>query len=285
MSDEPLHEIEPTPSPTADDAALVEQEQSLLCELREIVVQRELELAQLVQGGRRFHTRYLAIVGTHQCQLEVIEAQIAQLRATACPDDETLADAAERAARLADEARRAVRDAQRDLDREGDGHDADDTDEDRVDRMRLDGAKQKRLRAMFRELARRVHPDLALDDETRAVRTELMADVLAAYEAGDERRLRMMAEAYVELDGRGSPVSDLAPIRQLIVRMRLRLDALDAQIADHRAGFMFHLAQRADLLAHEDRDLLTELAATLEADVVEARAQLTELQRQLGDAA
>jgi hypothetical protein len=265
-----------------DDAAIVAQELSLLGELREIVVQRELELAELLHQSRRFHARYVSTVGVHQAELDEVRAQIARLLASVTPDDDQLEAAAAEATRLAEEARRALRDARRQVD----GDDADDDEElDEAEQHRLDlfsDVKKRRLRAMFRELARRVHPDLALDDETRAVRTDVMADVIAAYEAGDERRLRMMTEAYVELDGRGKALGDVAPIRQLIVRMRLRLEALDQQIAEHRSGFLFHLARREELEAAEGGNLLEDLAESVRLDVEHARAQLAELEGEMG---
>ncbi|MCJ7555432.1 MAG: hypothetical protein MUP90_00775, partial [Gammaproteobacteria bacterium] len=47
----------------------------------------------------------------------------------------------------------------------------------------------ERLRTLYRELAKLVHPDLTTDEGDRARRTPLMVEVNAAYQAGDEARL------------------------------------------------------------------------------------------------
>jgi DnaJ-class molecular chaperone len=51
------------------------------------------------------------------------------------------------------------------------------------------------LKRLYREIAKRIHPDLATDDAERAKRNQLMAEVNRAYADGDEARLRAILDA------------------------------------------------------------------------------------------
>ena len=269
----------------------IDRELELLAELGEVVVQRELELTELLQRARTFRSRYLAIVGAPQAQLDQTRARFMQLRATLMPDDETLAAEVARALADAEQATRAVREARRQMegnaaladdDLDGDGE-VDGDIEGGLRRHIISEHVRKRLRSLYRAIARRVHPDLALGDDARAVRTEVMQDVIEAYQAGDLRRLEMMAEAYVERDGGGTRLDEVAPIRQRIVRLRLRLETLDAQIAEVHDDFLHHLAKRAQIAESEGRDLLAEIAEEVTARADTAQLELDALLEQGSD--
>ncbi len=50
------------------------------------------------------------------------------------------------------------------------------------------------FKQLYRQLARRFHPDFALDDEDRIYRTAMMMAINAAYAAGDLKRLEALAQ-------------------------------------------------------------------------------------------
>ena len=51
------------------------------------------------------------------------------------------------------------------------------------------------LKSLYKEVARRIHPDLATNEVDRARRQKLMAEANLSYQAGDEVRLRSILEA------------------------------------------------------------------------------------------
>lgn len=50
------------------------------------------------------------------------------------------------------------------------------------------------LRTLYREVAKRIHPDLATDEADRLKREQLMAEANAAYQKGDAQSLRRSLE-------------------------------------------------------------------------------------------
>src|ERR1035438_4594398 len=64
------------------------------------------------------------------------------------------------------------------------------------------GIASTELKTLYREVAKRVHPDLATDEADRHKREQLMAEANAAYQRGDADALRRILEEY-----EGSPES------------------------------------------------------------------------------
>jgi hypothetical protein len=86
---------------------------------------------------------------------------------------------------------------------------------------------------LYREIAKRIHPDLATEDDERAKRNQLMAEVNRAYEDGDESRLRAILNEWetgpdaVTGDGVGAEL--IRTIRK-IHQVERRLAAIENEI-------------------------------------------------------
>jgi len=73
------------------------------------------------------------------------------------------------------------------------------------------------LRSLYREVSRRVHPDLTRDASDRLRRENLMRQANQAYEDGDSRRLRTILQEYeIGLE----PLEELAPAAEVIAAVR-----------------------------------------------------------------
>jgi len=73
------------------------------------------------------------------------------------------------------------------------------------------------LRSLYREVSRRVHPDLTRDASDRLRRENLMRQANQAYEDGDSRRLRAILQEYeIGLE----PLEELAPAAEVIAAVR-----------------------------------------------------------------
>jgi hypothetical protein len=142
------------------------------------------------------------------------------------------------------------------------------------ERIRPDREAQR----LFRELARRAHPDLAQDPEEVTRRGEFIARVNEAYAAGDVLALEALAREWAEGDPSGVPASG-TPERGAWLRQRLdwlesrlrRLEQMRAELAEGPMGQLL-------MLLPDDPDALLEvLAEQLLASVAERQAELDAL--------
>jgi peptidoglycan hydrolase CwlO-like protein len=141
----------------------LEKKKSEFAALEVELIQRELDLATLRAELTDFESRYIGTVGVLYADLDEIEALIAEAQAKRKPGDSNTQEQAARARAQAQESSETVR--------------------------AIAEPKPKpseSLKKLFREVAKRIHPDLAGNDADRARREKLMAEANLAYENGDE---------------------------------------------------------------------------------------------------
>ncbi|WP_416223270.1 hypothetical protein [Streptomyces hygroscopicus] len=130
-------------------------------------------------------------------------------------------------------------------------------------------------RRLYRELARKAHPDLAQDEEERKRRDEFIARVNAAYARGDEDLLRELAEEWAA----GPVPEERRPSRSEELYARLEWLAQRKELLTLRARELEESAIGSMLrLAPDDPDrLLEEIAEQLLAQVAEKEDELRAL--------
>ncbi|MFF4549689.1 J domain-containing protein [Streptomyces sp. NPDC001406] len=130
-------------------------------------------------------------------------------------------------------------------------------------------------RKLYRELARKAHPDLAQEDDERTRREEFITRVNAAYARGDEALLRELAEEWAA----GPAPAEPGPSRSEELYARLEWLAQRKELLTLIARELEDTAIAAMLrLAPDDPDaLLDEIAEKLLADVAEREAELAGL--------
>ncbi|MGD0155078.1 MAG: hypothetical protein ABSB50_03205 [Terracidiphilus sp.] len=132
------------------------------------------------------------------------------------------------------------------------------------------------LRSLYREAAKRVHPDTATDEKDRARRERLMKEVNSAYAAGDEDTLRrILADIENSPDSvQGSGVgADLVRVLRQLKQVRNRITAIALEISQLSGTDLAQLKSKADLAAEEDRDLLAEMATSIRGRINAVRQQ------------
>jgi hypothetical protein len=133
-------------------------------------------------------------------------------------------------------------------------------------------------RKLYRELARKAHPDLAQDETERARREEFITRVNAAYSRGDEPLLRELSEEWAA--GPKPPEPGPTPSEELYARLewlaqrKELLSVVARELEESAIGSMLRMAP-------DDPDrLLEEIAEKLLADVSTREAELAELLEQ-----
>ena len=130
-------------------------------------------------------------------------------------------------------------------------------------------------RKLYRELARKAHPDLAQDDDERKRREEFITRVNAAYSRGDAPLLRELAEEWAAGPApaeRGpSPSEELYARLEWLAQRKELLTLVARELEEGAIGSMLRIAP-------DDPDrLLDEIADQLLAQVAEREAELAAL--------
>jgi len=129
------------------------------------------------------------------------------------------------------------------------------------------GAELKRL---YRQLARRFHPDLAADAADRDYRTQLMIAINAAYVAGDLEKLRQLAlepESVHEMELADTDQRRAEVLLRELERCRQRLAEIQEEMArleKHKSARLMRQAAQAEA---NGRDWATEIKAQLQAQI------------------
>jgi hypothetical protein len=134
-------------------------------------------------------------------------------------------------------------------------------------------ATEAQVKKLYRQLARRFHPDLATDDADRSYRTEMMAAINGAYAARSLVELLAM-----ERQGEGMPIRgrnqtsqtdtqlvEVLQAEQNRIRRRLREIEHEKRMIPSRASVRLSLEMK--LAQRQGRDLLAEMVADLEKKV------------------
>ncbi len=134
----------------------------------------------------------------------------------------------------------------------------------------LDPTDEAEIKRLYRQLARRFHPDLAADEADRLHRTAKMAVINDAYAARSLVELVALAEqaqTNVEI-GRALPGLTEAQLAQALqaelTRCQRRLRDIEHQLHQLRYRPSVELSIAAKLARQQGRDLLADMAADLE---------------------
>lgn len=240
----------------------LEKKKVELSQLQSELADRELYLATLRLDFSNFEKSYLQTVGRRYTELDEIEAQIAELRASASPKDQ-------RAQAAAADARSRAADSQAAVDGLGEREFPNKT-----------APRSPVFKSLYREAARSMHPDLATDENDCARRERLMAEANRAYQEGDEARLRSILREYEaspeSVKGEGT-AADLVRVIRKVAQIRRRLSEIETEVQNLNRSEVLQLKARADQLILEGRDLLKEMADDLDTHISDSRQRLASL--------
>ena len=225
-------------SPEEEELARKREELALL---QAELADHELRLTNLRTELASFEGQYLRQVGTLYAELDQWNAKIAERLAEQDGTEEARSDAAQ-ARTQAEKSSAAVREA------------AAKTEEFKA---------SPELKKLFKEVAKRIHPDLATDDADRQKRTQLMAEANAAYQRDDIETLRRILEEYESSPEsvRGEGIAaDLVRVIRQIKQIKARLSQIKLEIAALVESDIAKLRAKVDAASAEGRELLSEMA-------------------------
>jgi hypothetical protein len=230
-----------------------EEQTALESELAE----RELRSANLRAELGAFERQYLHFVGLRYAELDELKAQISERLASEQPGNERAQKAARDARVRANETKSVAGD-----------------EEEQAPRAFKASPEMKRI---FREVAKRIHPDLTSDRDDRAKRQQLMAEANEAYGRGDEAQLTKILTEYEcspeAVKGEG-PGAELIRVIRRISQARSRLSEIEAEIQELQRSDLYQLKTRIDEAQNEGRDILQEMIAKVDDQIAQAKQRL-----------
>ena len=232
-----------------------------LATIRATLAERELELVDFRSQLAAFEGRYLRQVGTLYAELDEWKARIAELQARLNPSAASKAQANE----AREQASHAYEDAHGEASK---AHDF---------------APSPELKRIYREAAKRMHPDFATDAADLERRTRFMAAANHAYETGDAEALQRILDEYEDgaeaVTGEGIGAELIRIIRQISLA-KTRLSAIEQELATLRNSEIALLKKQAEEREQEGRDLLAELATAVREQIERAKKKHESLLKQ-----
>jgi hypothetical protein len=222
----------------------------------------ELRAANLRAELGAFERRYLHFVGSRYAELDELNAQVAEQIVKSQPGNER----AQQAARAA----RARAASTKSSAGEKSAHEP------------KPFQASPELKRLYREVARKIHPDLTSDRDDRAKRQELMAQANEAYEHGNEAQLTKILTEYEcspeAVKGEGAGPELIRVIRR-ISQARSRLLEIEAELQELLRSDLHQLKMRVDEAEKRGRDIVAEIVSKVDEQVAEAKRRLQNLQQ------
>lgn len=253
--------MKPDPSMTfgTPEGQELARKRAVLASLEDKLADAELKLVTLQARLQTFEGEYLRVVGVRYAELDRIEAEIANLLSGQAPQDTERAHVAEAARQNAQKTAQAVSEAAP----------VDDQDE--------AFAPSDDLKDLYRKAAKAFHPDLTFDPEERLRRQEFMARANRVYEDGDllslEQLLREWQNRPESVQGDGVGAELIRTVRE-IAQIKDRLKAIKAIMASLKDTDLYRLRKMAREARAEGRDLLAEMAASIDLQTENAKLRL-----------
>ncbi|MFY9690311.1 MAG: J domain-containing protein [Candidatus Acidiferrales bacterium] len=218
---------------------------------------RELRATSLRAELGAFERRYLHFVGSRYAELDECKAKLAERIAGEQPGNERAQQSARVARAIASETKSAVGD---------------------------ESAKEPRafkaspeLKRLYRDVAKRIHPDLTSDRKDRAKRQQLMAEANQAYQKGDEARLAKILSEYdcspEVVEGEGTGAELVRAIRR-VSQARGRLAEIEAELDDLVRSDLYQLKSRVEEAEKSGHDVFAEMTEKVEEQIALAKERL-----------
>jgi hypothetical protein len=235
------------------------KKRKVLERLKDRLASSEEEMADLRAELEQFEANYTMEVGRLYAELDEIEAQIAEEEVKLVPDDEEIKKRAEELRRRAEES----------------AADAEHWENCSAKRQPTVEAKKA-----YHNLARIIHPDLALDAVEKEKRHGLMARLNDAYSAGDQNLLNKLVEDFRDSPDlvSGDSIGDelVRAIRQ-IAQIKNRLQELREEKLKVELSELFTLREKVNVEMLEGRNMLKQMAERTKTLILKAERRLLNL--------
>ena len=244
----------------APEALELNKKHAVLERLKERLAAREEEMTELRAELEQTEANYKMQVGRFYARLDEIEAQIAEEELKLVPDDEEIKKRVEELRRRAEESAAAA--------------------EEKWENCASKWNPTPESKKTYHNLARLIHPDLAIDEGERERRHVLMARLNDAYAGGDQNLLNKLVEEYRDSPDlvRGDSIGDelvrvIRQISQVTVRLReLKSEKLRLELSEQ-----FAMREKVRAEQQEGRDYFRQMSERTKTHIMKAERRLANL--------
>ena len=250
----------------------IEKINELLATLRPRLVEAEAELAERLAAISAFEFKLRSRIAKLTDKLDKLDAEIAELKRKmrwlgegwqTDPENEAAAWAAGKSA--TEEGDYRYREAAQEP------------------QHKLAEEEKASLKQLYRQLARRFHPDMAIDEADREYRTQMMMAINAAYATGDLEKLELLllepdAPHTISIQ---SDEEQLELLTREVTRVQNRLQEIEDELArleKHKSAVMM---RRQEEVARAGRDWFAEVEVQLREDFAQRQIERDVLEEQL----
>ena len=244
---------------SAPEELELNKKRRVLERLKDKLADREEQMTELRTELDQFEANYTMDVGRLYAELDEIEAQIAEEEVKLVPDDEEIKKRAEELRKRAEESAANAEN--------GEG-------------CAFNWKPTAEAKKAYHNLAKIIHPDLALDADEKEKRHELMAKLNDAYSSGDQNRLNKLVEDFRDSPDlvRGDSIGDelVRAIRQIWqIKNRLKELKEEKLLAELSELFVLHEKVKAEMV--EGRNLLKQMAERTKTHIKKSERRLANL--------
>ena len=244
---------------TSPEEIELAKKRCVLERLKDKLADREEAMTELRAELEQFEANYTMEVGRLYADLDEVEAQIAEEEVKLVPDDEEIKKRAEELRRRAETSAANAENAAN---------------------CSFKNKPTAEAKKAYHNLAKIIHPDLALDADEKEKRHALMAKLNDAYSAGDQNRLNKLVEDFRDSPDliMGDSIGDnfVRAIRQ-IYQIKNRLKELREEHLVAELSEVYILREKFNAEMLEGRNMLKQMAERTKTHIKKAERRLANL--------
>ena len=247
----------PSSLPTLEEEELLLKKEAL-SQLLHNLTERELLLSTLKSELHLFKNQYILVIGAKYAELDYFRAQVLEFAATFDPYREDLKFEAE-----------SAREYARNI--------SEQTGWSRYEELKeekQDFTPTENLKKLFREAAKKVHPDLTNQAKECDRRHHLMAELNNAYENLDENRIIEIIEkcgSEADIEDKSSIGLQLVQCFQGTARIKERLKEIGEKLEELKDSEIYRLKERIERENLKGRDIMYEMALEIDDKIAKVK--------------